>query len=105
MNLEQGVQFIIFLVLFGLTNYLMMLKRYEKEIKKRQLLQKNNIANLYPKGTFINLWPHDQGKRPFNSLEGITNLGVIIKSIFITKISLFHIRISIHNILPIEIDR
>ena len=55
MNLEQGVQFIIFLVLFGLTNYLMMLKRYENELKKRQLLQKNNIANLYPKGTFLSV--------------------------------------------------
>ena len=55
MNLEAGLQFIIFLVLFGFTNYLMMLKRYENDLKKRQLIQKNRIANLYPKGTFIGL--------------------------------------------------
>ena len=54
MNLEAGFQFIIFLVLFGFVNYLMMLKRYENDLKKRQLIQKNRISNLYPKGTFIN---------------------------------------------------
>ena len=56
MNLEAGFQFSIFLVLFGFTNYLMMLKRYENDLKKRQLIQKNRISNLYPKGTFINIW-------------------------------------------------
>ena len=55
MNLEAGFQFVIFLVLFGLTNYLMMLKRYENDLKKKQLLQKNRISDLYPKGTFINV--------------------------------------------------
>ena len=55
MNLEAGFQFIIFLVLFGLTNYLMMLKRYENDLKKRQLTQKNRISILYPKGTFISV--------------------------------------------------
>ena len=55
MNLEAGFQFIIFLVFFGFTNYLMMLKRYENDLKKRQFLQKNRIAMLYPKGTFISL--------------------------------------------------
>ena len=55
MNLEAGFQFIIFLVLFGFVNYLMMLKRYENDLKKRQLIQKNRISNLYPKGTFINI--------------------------------------------------
>ena len=55
MNLEAGFQFIIFLVLFGFINYLMMLKRYENDLKKRQLIQKNRISNLYPKGTFINI--------------------------------------------------
>ena len=55
MNLEAGFQFIIFLVLFGFVNYLMMLKRYENDFKKRQLIQKNRISNLYPKGTFINV--------------------------------------------------
>ena len=55
MNLEAGFQFIIFLVLFGFVNYLMMLKRYENDIKKRQIKQKNRISNLYPKGTFISI--------------------------------------------------
>ncbi len=55
MNLEAGFQFIIFLLLFGFTNYLMMLKRYENDLKKRQLIQKNRIAELYPKGTFISV--------------------------------------------------
>ena len=55
MNFEAGFEFIIFLVLFGFTNYLMMLKRYENDLKERQLTQKNRIANLYPKGTFISI--------------------------------------------------
>ena len=55
MNIEAGFDFIIFLVLFGFTNYLMMLKRYENDLKKRQLAQKNRILNLYPKGTFISI--------------------------------------------------
>ena len=55
MNLEAGFQFIIFLVLFGFTNYLMMLKRYDNDLMKRQLKKKNRISNLYPKGTFISL--------------------------------------------------
>ena len=55
MNLEAGFQFIIFLFLFGSTNYLMMLKRYENDIKKKNIIQKNRIAELYPKGTFISV--------------------------------------------------
>ncbi len=55
MNLEAGFQFIIFLFLFGSTNYLMMLKRYENDLKQRQIIQKNRIAVLYPKGTFISV--------------------------------------------------
>ena len=55
MNLEAGFQFITFLFLFGFTNYLMMLKRYENDLKKRQIIQKNRIAELYPKGTFISV--------------------------------------------------
>ncbi len=55
MNLEAGFQFIIFLFLFGSTNYLMMLKRYENDLKKKNILQKNRIAELYPKGTFISV--------------------------------------------------
>jgi hypothetical protein len=55
MNLEAGFQFIIFLFLFGSTNYLMMLKRYENDLKKKNIIQKNRIADLYPKGTFISV--------------------------------------------------
>ena len=55
MNLEEGFKFIIFLVLFGFTNYLMMLKRYKNDLKKRQIKQKDRISNLYPKGTFISV--------------------------------------------------
>ena len=55
MNLEAGFRFINFLLLFGSTNYLMMLKRYENDLKKRQIIQKNRIAELYPKGTFISV--------------------------------------------------
>ena len=55
MNYQAGFEFIIFLFLFGFTNYLTMLKRYENDLKKRQLTQKNRIANLYPKGTFISI--------------------------------------------------
>ncbi|ABS83103.1 Conserved hypothetical protein [Prochlorococcus marinus str. MIT 9312] len=53
MNFEAGIRFIFFLVLFGVTNYLMMLKRYEKDIKKRKVLQYKRISKLYPKGSFI----------------------------------------------------
>ena len=55
MNLEAGFRFIIFLALFGFTNYLMMLKRYENDLKKKNIIQKNRIAELYPKGTFISV--------------------------------------------------
>ena len=55
MNLEAGFQFIIFLFLFGSTYYLMMLKRYENDLKKKNIIQKNRIAELYPKGTFISV--------------------------------------------------
>ena len=55
MDIEAGFRFIIFLVLFGFTNYLMMLKRYENDLKKKQIIRKNRISNLYPKGTFINI--------------------------------------------------
>ena len=55
MNIEAGFQFIIFLFLFGSTNYLMMLKRYENDLKKKNIIQKNRIAELYPKGTFISV--------------------------------------------------
>ena len=53
MNFEAGIRFIVFLVIFGFTNYLMMLRRYEKGIKKNKFLQHIKISRLYPKGTFI----------------------------------------------------
>ncbi len=53
MNFEAGIRFIVFLIIFGFTNYLMMLRRYENEIKKKKFLQKEKISRLYPKGTFI----------------------------------------------------
>ena len=55
MNLDGGMKFIIFLIIFGFTNYLMMLRRYEKDLRKKDFLQKIKISNLYPKGTFIRL--------------------------------------------------
>ena len=39
MNFEAGIRFIVFLVLFGVTNYLMMLRRYEYDIKNKKFLQ------------------------------------------------------------------
>ena len=53
MTLVTGLRFFAFLVIFGFTNYLMMLRRYEKDLKKRKLIQKNKISTLYPKGTFV----------------------------------------------------
>jgi len=53
MNFEAGIRFIVFLVIFGFTNYLMMLRRYEKDIKINKYLQKEKISRLYPKGSFI----------------------------------------------------
>ncbi len=53
MNFEAGIRFIVFLVIFGVTNYLMMLRRYENDIQKKKLLQQEKIYWLYPKGSFI----------------------------------------------------
>ena len=53
MNLEAGINFMIFLFLFGLSNYLIMLKRYVNDLKIKKILQQTNISVLYPKGTFI----------------------------------------------------
>ena len=53
MTLETGLRFFAFLVIFVFTNYLMMLRRYEKDLRKRKLIQKNKISTLYPKGTFV----------------------------------------------------
>ena len=53
MNFEAGIRFILFLIIFGVTNYLMMLRRYENDINKKKLLQHKKISKLYPKGSFI----------------------------------------------------
>ena len=53
MTLENGLRFLVFLLIFGFTNYLMMLIRYEKDLRKRKIIQQNKISNLYPKGKFV----------------------------------------------------
>jgi len=53
MNFEAGIRFIVFLVIFGFTNYLMMMRRYENDIKKKKFIQQEKISRLYPKGSFI----------------------------------------------------
>ncbi len=53
MNSEAGIRFIIFLVIFGVTNYLMTLRRYEKDMKKKKFMQNKKILRLYPKGSYI----------------------------------------------------
>ncbi len=53
MNFEAGISFVVFLIIFGFINYLMMLIRYENDIKKKKFLQKEKISRLYPKGSFI----------------------------------------------------
>jgi len=53
MNFVAGIRFIFFLLLFGVANYLMMLRRYENDIRKRKSLQQEKISKLYPKGSFI----------------------------------------------------
>ena len=55
MNFEGGLRFLVFLVIFGFTNYLMMLGRYEKDYRKRKTIQKNKVSSLYPKGTLIRI--------------------------------------------------
>jgi len=53
MNFQEGIRFIVLLIIFGVTNYLLMLRRYENDIKKKNLLQHKKISRLYPKGSFI----------------------------------------------------
>jgi len=53
MSIEAGIRFIFFLVIFGVKNYLIILRRYENDIKKKTLLQHKKISRLYPKGSFI----------------------------------------------------
>ena len=55
MNLIAGLQFFIYLILFGSINYFFMLKRYENDLKEKRNKQLKKIANLYPKGTFIKI--------------------------------------------------
>ena len=43
MNFAAGIGFIIFLVIFGVTNYLMMLRRYENDIKKRNIYNRKKF--------------------------------------------------------------
>ena len=53
MNIEAGFKFVLFLITVGILNYLMMLARYESDLKKIKMIKKNKISKLYPKGTFI----------------------------------------------------
>ena len=53
MNIEAGFKFVLFLITFGILNYLSMLSRYESDLKKIKMIKKNKISKLYPKGTFI----------------------------------------------------
>ena len=53
MKIESGIRFIFFLLIFGFTNYLMMLRRYENDMRKKKFLQHKKISSLYPKGSFI----------------------------------------------------
>ena len=53
MNIDAGIRFIVFLILFGVTNYLLMLRRFENDLKKKKFLQDKKISKLYPKGSFI----------------------------------------------------
>ncbi len=53
MNFDAGIRFILFLIIFGVINYLMMLRRYENDVKKKKYLQQEKISKLYPKGSFI----------------------------------------------------
>ncbi len=52
MNFDAGIRFIVFLIIFGVTNYLMMLRRYENDVKKKKYWQQEKISKLYPKGSF-----------------------------------------------------
>ena len=53
MSLESGLRLLVFLLIFGFSNYVMMLIRYEQDVRKRKIIQKNKISNLYPKSAFI----------------------------------------------------
>ncbi len=55
MNFLAGFQFIVFLLLFGSINYLIMLRRYENDLNKKKNIQIKAISKLYPKNTFIKI--------------------------------------------------
>ena len=55
MNFWAGFEFILFLILFGLINFLIVLKRYEYDLRKQKLTRRTKISKLYPSGTFISL--------------------------------------------------
>ena len=43
MNFEAGIRFIVFLIIFGVTNNLMILSRYENDIKKRNIYNSKKL--------------------------------------------------------------
>ena len=53
MNFIAGFEFLFLLIIFGAINYLLMLKRYQHDMRKKKCTQFNKISKLYPKGTFI----------------------------------------------------
>ena len=55
MNIAAGFQFIVLLLLFGSINYLIMLRRYENDFKKRKDAQVKAVSKLYPKNTFVKI--------------------------------------------------
>jgi hypothetical protein len=48
MNFEAGIIFIVFLIIFVIANYLMMLRRYENDIKKKKFLQQEKNFQAIP---------------------------------------------------------
>ncbi len=53
MNILAGMEFLIFLIIFGSINYLFMMKRFNKDNLKKKYNQLEKISKLYPKGSFI----------------------------------------------------
>tara|TARA_Y100001978_G_C23413569_1_gene300310 strand:- start:331 stop:498 length:168 start_codon:yes stop_codon:yes gene_type:complete len=54
MNFIAGFEYLFVLILIGFINYLLMLKRYKNDEKRRKMIQYQNISKLYPKNYFIN---------------------------------------------------
>ena len=55
MNFEAGFEFIALLLLFGSINYVMMLRRYENDLKIKKNAQIKAVSRLYPKNTFVKI--------------------------------------------------